>query len=64
VKHIVKIHIDKYMSDTFSIRNGLKLGDAVIAIPLQFCFRIYNWKGSGKPARTEIKWDTSVAGLC
>jgi hypothetical protein len=35
-----------------------------IAIALRLCFRICHWEGPGKPSGTEIKWNTSAAGLC
>jgi hypothetical protein len=31
-----KVHVGKYLSDTFPIQNGLKQGDALS--PLQLCF--------------------------
>jgi hypothetical protein len=56
-----KVRIGTYLSDNFPIQNGLKQGDALSPRAFQLCFRIMLL---GKPGGTEIKWDTSAAGLC
>jgi hypothetical protein len=58
-----KVHIVKHLSYIFSIQNDLKK-DIFFAIPFQLCYRIHHWQGPGKAGGTQIKWDTSAAGLC
>jgi hypothetical protein len=57
-----KVRIGKHLCDTFPTQNGVKQGDALM--PLLFNFRICPQEGPGKLGWTEIKWDTSDAGLC
>jgi hypothetical protein len=54
-----KVRICKHLSENYPIQNGLKQGHALL--PLLFNFAL---EGPGKPGGTEIKWDTSAAGLC
>jgi hypothetical protein len=59
-----KAHIDKHLSDSFSIQNGLKQGDALLPHLFNFALEYAIKEGSGKPDGTEIKWDTSAVGVC
>jgi hypothetical protein len=56
-----KVRIDKHVSDNFPIQKGLKKDDALSPL---LCFRICHQKSLENPVGTEIKWDTSAAGLC
>jgi hypothetical protein len=57
-----KVRTGKHLSDTFTIQNGLKKGDALMPV-FQLCLRICHYEGPVKPGETEIKWHTSAAGL-
>jgi hypothetical protein len=46
------------------IKNGLKKSRYFLAITFQLCFIEPLLGGSGKPECFEIKWYTSVSGLC
>jgi hypothetical protein len=59
-----KVSSSKDLSDVFPIQNSLKTRSCFIAIAFQLCFRICHLEGPGKPGGTEIKWNTSAAGLC
>jgi hypothetical protein len=50
-----KVRVGKHLSDNFRNQNGLKQGDDLSPLLLE---------GPGIPGVTEIKWDTSAAGLC
>jgi hypothetical protein len=58
-----KVRIGKHLSDNFSIQNGVKKR-CFIATVFLFCFRLCQEEGIVKPGETEIKWNTSAAGLC
>jgi hypothetical protein len=64
MKHALKIHIGKYLSDNFCIQNGLKQGDVLSPLLLNFSLVYATISGPGKPGGTDINWDTSAAGLC
>jgi hypothetical protein len=59
-----KVHIGKDLSDSFPIQNGLKQGDALSPLLLNFALEYAIRKVQGKPGGTEIEWDTSASGLC
>jgi hypothetical protein len=59
-----RVRVDKYLPEMFPIRDGLKQGDALIAIAVQLCLIVCHQEGRGKPGWLEIKWYTSVSGLC
>jgi hypothetical protein len=59
-----KVCIGKHLSDNFHIQNGVKLRIFFIATAFQLYFRIPLWVSPGIPGGTEIKGDTSAAGLC
>jgi hypothetical protein len=59
-----KVHIGKHFSDTFPIQNGLKQGDTLSPLLFTFALEYAIRKCPGKPGETEIKCDTSAAGLC
>jgi hypothetical protein len=42
-----KVHVGKYLSDSFPIKHGLKQEDALSLLP----------------GGTEMKWDTSASGF-
>jgi hypothetical protein len=58
-----KVRIGKHLSDNFSNQNVLKQGDALSPLLFNFALECYQ-EGPRKPGGTEIKWDTSAAGLC
>jgi hypothetical protein len=62
MKCIVKAHKGKHLTDIFPIHNCLKKGDALSQMFFSFPWE-YASGGSTKPGGTEIKCDTSVAGL-
>jgi len=47
----------------FPINNGLKQGDALLPLPLNFALECY-LECLGKPGGLEIKWYMSVSSLC
>jgi hypothetical protein len=53
-----RVHIGKNLSDKFTVQNGLKQGDALSPLPLNFVL------GPREIGRTETEWDTSASGLC
>jgi hypothetical protein len=59
-----RVRVDKYLSDRFPIKNGLKQKDALspllFSVALEYAIR----RGSGKPGGLEIKWNTSAFSLC
>jgi hypothetical protein len=57
-KTYIKVCIDKYLSDNFSIQNGLKQGDALM--PLLFNFALEYAVSKVQ----ETRWDSSAVGLC
>jgi hypothetical protein len=59
-----KVHIGKHLSDNFLIQNGLKRGDALSPLLLNFSLEYAIREGPGKSGGTEIEWDTSAFGLC
>jgi hypothetical protein len=59
-----KVCIGTYLSDNFPIQNGLKQGDTLSPLLLNFTLEYVIRKVQEKPGGTEIKWDTSAAGLC
>jgi hypothetical protein len=58
-----KVRISKLMSESFPIQNGLKQGDALSPLFLNFALEYATRIGSVKPGVTEVKWDTSSSGL-
>jgi hypothetical protein len=58
------VWVGKRLSVMFHIKNGLKRGNALIAITFQVGFRICHEEGSGKPGGLEIELHTSASGLC
>jgi hypothetical protein len=59
-----KVRIGKYLSDKCPIENGLKIRRCFMATAFKLHFRICHYECPGKTSGTEIKWETSVAGLC
>jgi hypothetical protein len=59
-----KVRIDKHMSDSFPIQNGLKQGDALSPLLFNFPLEYGIRKIQEKPGGTETEWDTSASGLC
>jgi hypothetical protein len=59
-----KVHIRKYFSGMLPIQNGLKQGDILSPLLFNFALQCAIRKIQKKPGGTEIKWDTSAAGLC
>jgi retron-type reverse transcriptase len=63
-KTYCKVYMGKHLSDSFPIQNGLKQGDVLSPLLLNFALEYAFKEGLGKPGGTEIKWDTSASGLC
>jgi hypothetical protein len=42
----------KHLSGHFPIQNGLKQGDALLSLLLNFAFIIWHWRGLRKPGGT------------
>jgi hypothetical protein len=59
-----KVRIGTYSSDNFPIQNGLKQGHALSPMLSNSALEYGIKKVQKKPDGTEIKWDTSAAGLC
>jgi hypothetical protein len=59
-----QIHIDKYLSDNVRFQNGLKQGDALSPLLLNFALEYDVSKVQGNPRWTKIIWDTSASELC
>jgi hypothetical protein len=51
-----RVRIGKNLSDKFTVRNGLKQGDALSSLLLN-CFGICCQEGPGEPGRTDTEWD-------
>jgi hypothetical protein len=49
-----RIQVDKYLSHMFPIQNGLKQGDALSPLILNF-FRVRHYDGSGEQVWLKIK---------
>jgi hypothetical protein len=58
-----KFLIGTDLSFNIPVQNGLKQQDTLTPLPFNFALDM-PLGGSGKPGGTEIKWDTSAAGLC
>jgi hypothetical protein len=58
-----KIHIGKYLSDSFRIQNGLKQGDNISPLRFNFTLR-YAIRKVHEKGKNEIEWATSATGLC
>jgi hypothetical protein len=59
-----RVRIGKNLSDKFTVQNGLKQGDALSPLLLNFAFGIDYQRGQRETGRTETEWDTSASGLC
>jgi len=56
--------VGKKLSDVFPIRNGLKQGDALSPLLLNFTLEYSIREGSVKPEWLEIEWYTLACALC
>jgi len=54
--------IGKTLSDTFSIQNCLKQGDALSSLLLNFGLKYAIWKVQNKSGRTGTEWNISIHG--
>ena len=55
-----RVRVGTHLPNMFAIQNGLKQGDALSPMHLNFALAYV----SGKPWWLEIKWYTSASGLC
>jgi hypothetical protein len=53
-----RVRVGKHLSDTFPIKNGLKQGDALSPLLVNFALEYAITEGSGKPGGLEIEWYT------
>jgi hypothetical protein len=58
-----KVRIGKCLSANFHVQNGLKQGDALPPLPFNFALEYAIRNVQKKSGGSEIKWDTSAAGL-
>ena len=52
------------MSDKLPTKNGLKHGDALLSVFLNFALDYATQKAQNKPRGFEIEWDISASNLC
>jgi len=56
-----RVRVVSHLSDVFSIRNGLKQGDALSPLLFKFALELRHYKVSGQPGWLEVKWYTSAS---
>jgi hypothetical protein len=59
-----RVRIGKYLSDNFPAQSGLKQRYTLSPLLFNFALEYAVRESTGRPGWTEIKWDTSAAGLC
>jgi hypothetical protein len=59
-----KVRIGAHLSNNFPIQNDLNQEDALSPLFFNFALEYVIRKVQENPGWTEIKWDTSTAGLC
>jgi hypothetical protein len=63
MKHIVKVNIGKHLSESFPIQNGLKHGDVLSPLLLNFALE-YAIRRPSRTRLAEVEWDTSASVVC